>query len=256
MSSLLLGLVLVSYFIASVLYLANLHVKHGHFALYGGVIAVIGFAVQTVRMAVIGVSPFATPFESLILVSWAVVLLYLLILWRYRLPIIGALEMPLAFLCLLLAIAHVKVVSTARLSGWMEIHVVGIVLSMAAFLLAFCCSVLYLVQNKLLKSKKLRGMFRRLPPLEVTDALAHQLVAVGFPLLTLGIITAIVGVHSGLLNRGISPTKIAAAAVTWATYALYLFSYVALGWRGKRVHYILIAGALAVTLTAALHGLG
>lgn len=256
MSSLLLGVVLASYFLASVLYLANLHVKHGHFATYAGAIAALGFMVQTVRMATIGASPFATPFESLILVSWAVALLYLLILWRYKLPVVGALEMPLAFLCLLLAIAHRNVISTVRLSGWMEIHVIGIILSMAAFLLAFCCSVLYLVQNKLLKSKKLRGMFRRLPPLEVTDSLAHELVAVGFPLLTLGIITAIVGVHSGLVNRGISPAKITAAAITWATYGLYLLSYNASAWRGKRVHYILIIGALAVTLTAALHSLG
>jgi ABC-type uncharacterized transport system permease subunit len=164
--------------------------------------------------------------------------------------------MPLAFLCMLLAIAHRNIVSTVRLSGWMEIHVLGIVLSMAAFFLAFCCSVFYLVQNKLLKSKKLRGMFRRLPPLELTDALAHHLVALGFPLLTLGIVTAIVGVHSGLLDRGISAAKTTAAAVTWATYGLYLLSYGALGWRGKRVHYILVVGALAVTLTAALHGLG
>lgn len=252
----LLGLVLVSYFLASVLYLANLHVKHGHFSVYGGVFAGIGFILQTVRMLTLGVSPFATPFESLILVSWAVALLYLLILWRYRLPVVGALEMPLAFLCLLLAIAHRNVVSTVRLSGWMEVHVVGIILSMAAFLLAFCCSVLYLVQNKLLKTKKLKGMFRRLPPLEVTDALAHELAAVGFPLLTLGIITAIVGVNAGLLHRGISPAKIAAASVTWVTYGLYLLSYGALGWRGKKVHYILILGALAVTITAALHGLG
>jgi ABC-type uncharacterized transport system permease subunit len=255
-SYLLLGLALVSYFLASVLYLANLHVKHGHFAIYGGVFAGIGFILQTIRMATLGVSPFATPFESLILVSWAVALLYLMILWRYRLPVVGALEMPLAFLCLLLAIAHRNVVSTVRLSGWMEIHIVGIILSMAAFLLAFCCSVLYLVQNKLLKSKRLKGMFRRLPPLEVTDALAHELAAVGFPLLTLGIITAIVGVNAGLLHRGISPAKIAAASITWVTYGLYLLSYGAMGWRGKKVHYILILGALGVTITAALHGLG
>jgi ABC-type uncharacterized transport system permease subunit len=259
LSSVLVGLALVAYFISAALYLANLHVRHGHFARYAAVAAVLGFLSQSIRIGIVaahGISPFATPFESLVLVSWAVAALYLIILWLYRLPTVGALEMPLAFLCMLLAIAHRNVVSAVKLSGWMEIHVIGIVISMAALLLAFCCSVLFLVQNKLLKSKKLKGMFRRLPSLELTDSLAHHLVAIGFPLLTLGIITGIVGVHSGLVSRGISSTKIIAAAVTWATYGLYLLSYGALGWRGKRVHYILIVGALAVTLTAALHGLG
>ncbi|MDO8684551.1 MAG: cytochrome c biogenesis protein CcsA [Armatimonadota bacterium] len=261
MSSPLLGLVLVAYFISAALYLANLHTKHKHFALYGGAAAIIGFVFHTIRlvsMVVSSKSPFATAHESLILVAWAIVLLYLIILAKYRLPAVGALEMPLAVICILLAgsVARRNFESDALLSGWLKIHIFAIILSMAVFALSFCCSIIYLVQNKLLKSKKLRGMFRRLPPLELIDNLAHDFVALGFPLLTLGVITAVIGVNSGLLRGDISPVKIGAALVTWATYGLYLLSYGALKWRGKRVHYILIIGAAAVAATTALHGFG
>ncbi|MDO8589058.1 MAG: cytochrome c biogenesis protein CcsA [Armatimonadota bacterium] len=259
MSSLLLGVVLIAYFISAVLYLANLHVKHSRYALFGAVFAAAGFVVHTVRVIVVhagGNTPFSTAPEALVLVAWAIVLLYLIILWRYRLPAVGALEMPLAVICILLAasVAKQQFASGVISSGWLKVHIVAIILSMAAFAVAFCCAVFYLVQNKLLKSKRLSGMFRRLPPLELIDGLAHNLVAIAFPLLTLGIITAVIGVHAGLLRTETSPVKIAASAVTWATYALYLFSHGVLQWRGRRAHYVLIAGAVAVAVTTALHG--
>lgn len=259
MSSWLLDITFVAYFISAALYLANLHVKHSHFARYGGAFAIAGFAVHTVRVIIVhssGITPFATAPESLVLVAWAIVLLYLIILARYKLPAVGALEMPLAVICILLAasVARRHFEAESLLSGWLKIHIVAIILSMAGFALSFCCAIFYLIQNKLLKSKRLRGMFRRLPPLELVDVLAHHLVAVAFPLLTLGIVTAVIGVQSGLLQTQMSPVKIASAVVAWAVYGFFLLAYRVLEWRGRRVHYILILGAVAVAVTTVLHG--
>lgn len=259
MNSTLLGVTLVAYFISATFYLANLHVRHARYALLGGAMAVLGFAVHTVRVIIVhssGNTPFATAPEALVLVAWAIVLLYLIILARYKLPAVGALEMPLAVICILLAAsaAHRDFGTEALSSGWLKIHIVAIILSMAAFTLAFCCAVIYLVQNKLLKSKKLRGMFRRLPPLELVDSLAYHLVAVGFPLLTLGIITAVVGVQGGMLRDDTSPVKIISSLVTWVIYGLYLFVSHGTEWRGRRSQYILIIGAVAVAITTGLHG--
>jgi ABC-type uncharacterized transport system permease subunit len=258
MSSTLLGITLVVYFASAVFYLANLHVKHSRFALLGGILTGVGFVVHTARVILVhasGTTPFETAPEALVLIAWAIVLLYLVILLRYRLPAVGALEMPLAVVCIILAasVARRDFGGEVLSSGWLKVHVVAIILSMAAFAVAFCCAVLFLVQNKLLKSKKLRGVYRRLPPLETVDSVAHHLVALGFPLLTLGIVTGLVGAESGLLRSGISPIRTIVSIITWLIYGLYLLSYGTLGTRGRRAHYILVVGAVAVALTTALH---
>ena len=254
----LLDVAVVAYFGSAALYLANLHVKHDRFARYAGVLAVAGFAAQSARligMIALRESPFATAYEAIVLVAWANVLLDLIVLVRYRLHAVGALAMPLSLLCLFVAasVARRDFEATALLSPWLKIHIAAIILSMAAFALAFCCAVFYLTQNKLLKSKNLQGMFRRLPPLELADHLGRQLVALGFPLLTLGILTGLVGVRLGLLHSVMSPLKTAAALLTWAVYGSYLVACRSVQWHGRRIQYILILGALAVAVTAALH---
>jgi len=59
----------------------------------------------------------------------------------------------------------------------------------AIFTLAFCCGVMYLVQENQLKSKKIGAITKRLPSLQVLDDMNYQALKFGFPLLTLGIIT-------------------------------------------------------------------
>jgi len=256
-TSSLLGASLVAYFIASVLYLANLHVKRRYFAAYGTAAAAAGFALQTARLVLqtlAHATPFANAPEAIFFLSWAIAASYLVILVWLRLPAVGALAMPLSVVALAL-VYRFPAPSGEPLAGdaWLRIHVVAIVSSFALFVLAFCCAVFYLVQNKLLKSKRLRGMFRKLPPLETVDALGHHLAAIGFPLLTLGIVTGVVGVELASLRTQLSGIKLGAAGVTWAVYGAYLLAHGAAGWRGKRANWILIIGALLVVLTTALH---
>lgn len=257
MTSTLLGASLVAYFTASVLYLANLHIKHRHLAAYGTAAAGVGFALQTTRLVLqtlTHATPFANAPEAIFFLSWAIAALYLVILVWFRLPAVGALAMPLSVIALALVYRFPVAPGEPLASGgWIRIHIVAIVGSFALFALAFCCAVFYLVQNKLLKSKRIRGMFRRLPPLETIDALGHTLAAIGFPLLTLGIATGIVGVEMAKLQMQLSGLKLFAAGLTWGVYAVYLLAHSLSGWRGKRANWILIIGALLTALTTALH---
>lgn len=257
MTATLLGASLVAYFVASVLYLANLHIKHRHMPSYAMAAVVIGLLLQTVRLAMqttTNDTPFSNAHEAIFFLSWAIALVYLVVLLKFKLPAVGALAMPLSVIALALGYRFSQPPGTQLAADpWLRIHVVAIIVSLALFVLAFCCAVFYLVQNKLLKSKKLRGMFRKLPPLETIDSLGHALAAIGFPLLTLGIITGVVGVETGDLRMQISGMKLAAAGVTWAVYLAYLLAHGASGWRGKRANWILIVGALLIALTTSLH---
>jgi ABC-type uncharacterized transport system permease subunit len=98
-------------------------------------------------------------------------------------------------------------------------------------------------------------MFRKLPPLELVDSLAHNLVVTGLVLLTLGIVTGIVGVESASLAR-LSPLKILVSWLTWCIYAAYIIARSAAGWRGKKANIILIAGVAAVVIATGMHKFG
>lgn len=257
MSEFLLGASLVAYFIASALYLANLHLKHKQLAAYGTVAAIAGFSLQTLRLILQTLNqstPFANASEAIFFLSWAIAGLYLAILAWYRLPSVGSLAMPLAVVALAL-VYRFPTPAGGPLAGdgWMRIHVVAIITSFALFTLAFCCAVFYLIQNKLLKSKRMTGMFRRLPPLKTIDSLGYHLASIGFPLLTLGIITGIVGVEMARMRDTGAEIKLVTSAITWIAYAAYLVAHSRLGWRGKKANWILIVGALLTALTTALH---
>jgi len=257
LSSTLLGASLLIYFLASVLYLANLHIKNPHLSAYGTAAAVLGFFLQSVRLILRVLesgSPFATPPEAMFFLSWAIAAAYVVILLWFRLPAVGALAMPLSVTALALWFRfHETGGERFAMSGWIKIHVYSVIASMALFTVAFCCAVFYLVQNRLLKSKKLRGMFRRLPPLQMVDSLAFHLAAVGFPMLTLGIITGVVGVQRAVVRPGEPAGRLIVAGLTWVIYAVYLLSRTAAHWRGKRSNWILIAGAVAIVLATGLH---
>lgn len=251
MMSALLGASLAAFLISSVLYLLNLHAKGNRFATYGTAAGILGLILETVRLlrlTLSHVSPFSTAAESFFFLSWAIAALYMVGLAVFRLYSFGALAMPLSFASLSIA-ARLESMSNVGLftnDGWVRLHVGVILMSTAAFSLSFCCAVFYLVQNRLLKSKKFRNVFRRLPPLETVDKLGYSLVSVGFPLLTFAIATAVVGVRRSNL-------MLAAASLTWLVYGVYLLSRRAPGWRGRRSNWLLIIGAFCLVITTALH---
>lgn len=257
MNSTLLGASLSLYFLASVLYLANLHIKSPRMAIYGTVAASIGFALQSSRLVyqtfTLG-SPFATPPEAMFFLSWAIIATYLVTLIWFKLPAVGALAMPLSVIALALAYRfRGNDGETFIQSGWISLHVYAIIISLALFAIAFCCAIFFLVQNWLLKNKRLTVMFRKLPPLQTIDNLAYHLAAIGFPMLTLGIITGVVGVKQNIVHLGNLKIRLIVAGLTWAIYALYLLSRRTAHWRGKKSNGILIFGTVAIALTVGLH---
>ena len=50
---------------------------------------------------------------------------------------------------------------------------------------------MYLLQEKQVKRKKMGALFRRLPSLDVLDDINYRCLTIGFPFLTVGIITRI-----------------------------------------------------------------
>ena len=76
-------------------------------------------------------------------------------------------------------------------SLWLGLHVVLALLGYAALTLTFCAGVMYLMQERQLKSKRPGTLYHRLPSLMLLDEVNARALVLGFPLLTQGIITGI-----------------------------------------------------------------
>jgi ABC-type uncharacterized transport system permease subunit len=179
---------------------------------------------------------------------------YLFLRRRESLHAIGAFVAPTALLFLVTSEFVGKGPPTGPLNrGLLTFHVTANLLGVAMLLLAATAGALYLVQERTLRKKRVGWGSRKLPPLEVLDATLHRLLVVGFPLLTLGLVTG--AVFASRVEYG-SPAQLARAALAYATW-LVVAGVLALrrlaGWRGRRAAYGAIAGALCILLVVALY---
>ena len=127
-------------------------------------------------------------------------------------------------------------------SAWVEMHAAIAILSYGAFALAFVAGLMYLVQERQLKSRKLSPSFLLLPSIEQLDVINHRLVLLGFGMLTLGMIGGFISYE--IVGHWTTP-KIIWAIVAWALYAALLAAR--LGWslRGRK---IVLASMISFTL--------
>ncbi len=193
-------------------------------------------------------APFATTGEALSLLAWMIVLAFLIVDVVWRLTASGAFALGVSFLLLLLAGVRGDVASgtgTAPLLNEraVSLHIVAILGAFAAFALAFSTAVLYLIERQILRSKHGLVWRKRLPPLGTLERAGSALVALGFPMLTLGILSGIVRAASGGMAPGwLLDPKTASALLLWWVYGAYLVARSVIGWPGHRCAWVLVAG--------------
>lgn len=184
------------YLLGAFAYLGYIVLLKGPLSKTGTACVALGFASHTLalltRYVEAGHTPVTNLYESLSFFAWTVIGILLIVQMKYRIKVIGAFLSPIAVILMLFALALPKeIVPLAPVlqSLWHPFHVFFAFLGNAIFALAFCCAVMYLIQENQLKSKKLGAITHRLPSLMVLDDLNYQALKFGFPLLTLGIIT-------------------------------------------------------------------
>jgi len=177
--------------------------------------------------------PMSDIYQALALISLLIALAYLATMRRHRLTVLGAFITPVTLL-MFLAVglrSSVPQVPEDLRSALLPIHVGTNVLGMVAFALAFAAAVAYVIQEQLLRSKHVVGVFQRLPPLDVLDSLGLRLVTIGFPLFTLGLLT---GTLWAARRGSALSTGEGFAMVAWVFFGSVLLARAAAGWRGRR----------------------
>ncbi len=215
-----------------------------------------GFVLHTVSLAVVwwqrGHFPLTSLHESFSFFAWATTLGFFLAYLRYRIIALGAFVLPLVTTFLLLASVlweERRELNPDLHSYWLFLHTTLIFLAYAAFFVSFISGVMYLIQERELKSKRPSIFYYRLPSLEVCDELSYRSLTIGFPLMTLGIITGILWADSVWGRYWSWEPKESAALATWLIYLGMIFYRWTKGWRRRRSAYLSIIGFIAVLFT-------
>jgi cytochrome c-type biogenesis protein CcsB len=220
------------------------------------VFAAVGFGFHTAnivaRYVIAGHLPIISLHEAASFYTWCIVLIFFFLEYRYRLDLLGPFTMPVVFVLMLSSSVfprEIKELSPVLQSYWLGIHTFLAFLGDAAFAMAFGVGIMYLVQEHYVKSKHLGGLFRRLPSLQILDEMNYRLITIGFPFLTLAIITGALWAESALGRFWRWDPKEVWSLITWFIYALVLHVRLTVGWRGKKAAILSIIGFCVVLFT-------
>ena len=199
--------------------------------------------------------PITNFYETLSMCAFLVVIVYLFVLFRYKLESLSVFIFPLVFVMALVATMGNPVSawsSNIVRDTWLTVHIVLVLLGIAALVFTAVASVLYLFQERELKTKKPRKVYYRLPALGTLDDLISKSMAFGFVLMTLAVIAASTWAFIEHGTTWIGQPNIAISFFTWGTYLVLVCLRTTAGWRGRKAAIMTVAvlGFSAITWAA------
>ena len=248
--------VLGATFIASAAYLAFFLNQNKQVRKIARMILIVSGVLQTLyigsRYLLVGHTPITSQHEAVFFFAWATTWAYLSFRWRYSVKNFGTLVSILIFSLLVIASISSRDVTPlvpALQSWWLPVHA-GVSLIAYGFLsLAFCGGIMYLLQERELKSKRFGYFFTRFPSLDALDQLINHCLTAGFVFLTLGIVTGSIWARQAWGTYWQWDPKETWSLITWFIYLVQIHQRMTVGWRGKRGAVMAILGFVAVLFT-------
>jgi cytochrome c-type biogenesis protein CcsB len=182
--------------------------------------------------------------------AWATVLGFLVLYVRTREEALGLAIYPAVFTLVLVAyLTPTHEHSNAMVKSlFLPIHATLAFFGYAALFLAFAMSLLYLIQERELKSRTPHAFYYLVPSLERCDTISAVSATVGFAFLTLAIITGALWNHAARGRYWTWDAKEWSAVVAWGIYVGLLVTRYRTGWGGRRAAFAGILGFTAVVL--------
>ncbi len=243
-------LIILCYSLSTVGYLSYLFLQKDFFQRCGLFLLAAGFLCHSVAigygLAALGQLPARDLQQNLSLVSWAVAGVFLMFQYRFNLKVLGVYAAPLAAGIMIASdltpAAPLMPVKGVFNNVWVICHVFIIFMGEAAFALAGGLGLLYLLQERTIKTKRHGFFFHRLPALERLDSTGYACIVVGFTLLTIGLVLGFVYAKSVWGRFWSWDPKEVWSGISWLLYAALLHGRLALGWRGRRAAVMAIVG--------------
>jgi cytochrome c-type biogenesis protein CcsB len=213
----------------------------------GLVLLALGLAVRAVQA---DHWPLANTYEFTLVFLWGIVSVYLLLEWMMDTRAGGAFILPIALL--IGTYAQFIVQDSAKVpqpllpalrSIWLQLHTITAAVGYGGFTAS--CGAGLMVLIKEMRS----GLADKLPSLREIDAYHYRAVAIGYPWMSLAIITGAIWAQVAWGNYWSWDIKETWALMVWLVYTLFFHSRVTRGWRGRPTAIISVVGFLVVLFT-------
>jgi ABC-type uncharacterized transport system permease subunit len=196
----------------------------------------------------------------LVLMAWALVLVYFLVEHLMKVKTYGALLVPAALVMMLIAqvlgvsrgvLADVTPEQAVLLDNWrVGIHVALISFANAGYAIGAAASLMYVLMERQLKARKATKLFSRLPSLAQTERVAWRSVLWAFPLYSAGLILGVLRAIETDVSLWWADIRVVLSGFVWLVFAAHLVLRWRHGWQGRRGAYLLLAGFVLVVVLA------
>ncbi|MFZ0819184.1 MAG: cytochrome c biogenesis protein CcsA [Candidatus Acidiferrales bacterium] len=245
---------LLLYVVSFAAYLRNLYVENRVIGLAAGASLFVGlwlhyFALLE-RAHVLKTVPYEDLWGSLSLFAWLLGATFLGLELVHRGRAVGPFVLPLVIV--LFSLSHFRDVAPhpAPARGTLfALHVTLNILAYSAFSLAFILSIIYLIQDRLLRARKPGGMFWRFPPMDVLERMCRSSALVGVLALAAGISFGFVWADRLHGHYWSGDPKEIVSLLILAFYTAYLWLSRSATWRGSRSAILCLANFVIVVFS-------
>ena len=259
MQNALIVLAIVFYLISTIYFSIRFFLKKAKMRTLAFLFLLLGFFTHGLNLLVFALEQHRFPAASFVEASgtltWLILLLFLLFSRRSEMDAAGVALLPVTVVSLLIG-AFAPEPSNASIQpmikgGWIYVHTPLMILSVASLTISFVMALMYLLQEKQLKSKHPAFLYYRLPSLEICEDYVYKSLGLGFFLLTFGIVTGMIW-SKYLRNVYWSwDIKEVWAVITWGLYAILVQGRMLAAWRGRKAAYLAIIGFALILFTFA-----
>nr|YP_009315303.1 Cytochrome c biogenesis protein ccs1 [Yamadaella caenomyce]SCW23758.1 Cytochrome c biogenesis protein ccs1 [Yamadaella caenomyce] len=223
-----------------------------------------------------GYFPLSNLYESLIFLTWCLTFVQICIEYKIKSQLVGAISTPVEIF--IIAFAHLSLpkemqqaspLVPALHSNWLMMHVTVMLLSYGLLIIGSLLSILFLViaqkQSIIIRGNSTgyigasnqerfininssgnTSVTNKVNLLENIDNLSYRIIGIGFPLLTIGIISGAVWANEAWGSYWSWDPKETWALITWIVFASYLHSRLTKLWTGKKPAMIASLGFFVV----------
>ena len=237
------------YFVATVLQFVGTIFKKDKVRTIAWWVSIVGFVLLSgyivARGIVAGRLPLSNQFEFATAFGWGIGLFHIILKTKFKQDWISLVSLPATFLIISYAALmprDINELMPALRSGWFGLHIGAAVFSYAAFVIAGCIGIKYLHEYKKTKDDSN-------PVLMQMDHLGYRLIAFGFLMLTVVILSGCVWAEQAWSAFWTWDPKETWALITWIIYAIYLHQRMRKGWRGRKMAIFAVVAVICVLFT-------
>ena len=246
-------LAVAGYFATMACFFLFVTMKREGMAKIAGILQAFSLTLHTAALVLRGVEagrlPMTNQYEFATCFAWALCLVSLVFIRKYRFHVLGVFALPVIFLIMGYAAMQsrdIKPLMPALQSGWLAFHVSTAIIAYGAFGVSAALGSIFLLRGRM---KENGFLARHIPGENKLDLIAYRSVCLGILFLTLTILTGAIWAERAWGSYWSWDPKETWSLVTWIIYAVYLHLRLRRGWKGKAAAVFAVVGFVCVIFT-------